>query len=180
MECANERLMVAAEVIASCARYVFRWTCSGLGESDYDVFGSPDVTKLRLRYEATDYQRSISSYDEAAWQRDVVGAIDLLHATGGGGHVTQDMVDAFNAWRLAEYMAHRRSIDAQPERYGVIDWASDPVFKRPRVVRGARYAVRVRRPDMGRDWWKVGCDGLGWVILGQPAPEGETDLTKLR
>lgn len=158
----------------------FRWTCSGLGESSYDVHGAGELTGVRLRYEASDYQRSIANYNDAEWLRDVVGAVDVLVREKGKGEVTQEIVDAFNAWRLAEYTLHRASIDAHPERYGVVDWDNDPVFARPRTVRGARYAIRVNRPELGRDWWKAGSTGLGWVYCGEPAPEGETDLATLR
>ena len=79
----------------------------------------------------------------------------------------QAIVEAFNAWRLAEYWRHRTAIDAQPERYGVVDWENDAVFKRPRPVRGAHYVVRWARPD-APDRWKYGCTGLGWQINGEP------------
>lgn len=144
------------------SKYSFRWTCSGMGETDYEVSGAGDLTRLRVRYEATEYQRSISSYDDAGWERDVVGAIGLLVACARP--VPQDLVDAFNAWRLSEYEAHRKQIDAQPERYGVVDWEADPVFKRPVVVRGAQYMIRKNRPETGAEWWRYGCVGLGWKI----------------
>ncbi|HTI81787.1 MAG TPA: hypothetical protein VL614_15165 [Acetobacteraceae bacterium] len=146
-------------------RYTFRWDSSGLGEAYYTVFGAGELSTLRVRYEATEYQRSISSYSDADWERDVVGAIGLL--TASAQPVPQDVVDAFNAWRLAEYNRHRAQIDAQPERYGVVDWDNDPVFKRPVPCRGAHYLVRWNRPD-APDKWKYGCVGLGWQVNADP------------
>ena len=58
----------------------------------------------------------------------MVGAINLLVDANGGRRVPQDVVDAFNAWRMETYNSHRRQIDAQPERYGKVDWDKDPVF----------------------------------------------------
>jgi len=92
----------------------------------------------------------------------VVAAINLLVDAHGGRRVPQDVVDAFHAWRMDEYTTHRRQIDAQPERYGVVDWDNDPVFRQPAEVRGARYRVRWEKP--GPDCWKHGCVGLGWEL----------------
>jgi hypothetical protein len=153
------------------ANFHFSWIGSGLGESSFSVSGWSAIQRLRVRYEATDYQRSISSYSDADWQRDVVGAIDLLVSESPHGQpIPPAMVDEFNAWREAEYWSHRRSIDSQPDRYGVVDWDSDPVFKRPRPVRGARYLVRWNKP--GREQWRYGCKGLGWWVNGEAAPAG--------
>lgn len=142
--------------------YHFTWEGSGLGEATYRVSGAGDLTTLRVRYEATDYQRSISSYSDAEWERDVVGSINLLADAYGGRPVPRDLVDAFNEWRQAAYELHRRQIDAQPDRYGIVDWEKDPVFKRPPIVRGARYLVRWEKP--GSDQWKHGAIGLGWDL----------------
>ena len=143
-------------------QYRFELEGSGLGESTYRVSGAGELTRLRVRYEATEWQRANSSYSDADWQRDVVGAINLLVDAGGGRAVPQDLVDAFNAWRMASYTCLRRKIDAQPERYGKVDWDNDPVFRPPPAVRGARYRVRWNKP--GPDCWKHGCIGLGWEL----------------
>ena len=144
------------------SQYRFTLEGSGLGETTYRVSGAGDLTRLRVRCEATEWQRANSSYTDDDWQRDVVGAINLLVDASGGRRVPQDVVDAFNAWRLETYNSHRRQIDAQPERYGIVDWDKDPVFKRPAEVRGARYRVRWNKP--GPDQWKHGCVGLGWEV----------------
>jgi hypothetical protein len=167
------------------SQYWFTLEGSGLGETTYRVAGAGDLTRLRVRYEATEWQRTnVHSCSDDEWQRDVVGAINLLVDANGGRRVPQDVVDAFNAWRLREYNSHRRQIDAQPERYGIVDWDKDPVFKRPAEVRGARYRVRWEKP--GPDCWKHGCVGLGWelnptnaqdrlyVEQGYELPEGMT------
>ena len=152
-------------------KYRFSWACGFMGETDYRVSGAGDLTMLRVRREASDYQRSISTLTEEQWQRDVVGAIGLLVDGCGGRPVPDDLVAEFNAWRDAEYWRQRNDIDAQPERYGVIDWDTDAVFAKPAPVRGARYVVRWEKPD-SPDRWKYGCTGLGWHINGEPAPVG--------
>jgi hypothetical protein len=129
-------------------KYSFRWTCGYMGVSYYDVFGDGEPYEVRVRREASDYERSISNYDDAGWQREVVGMIGLLCANRYKAEMAPGVVDAFNAWRQAEYDQHRREIDAQPERYGVVDWDNDPVFKRPAVLRGAN--------------WRT---GTGWQVI---------------
>ena len=158
--------MTISNNIQPSNRYTFAWTGSGLGISSFSVYGAGDLTRLCVRYEATDWQKSRSSYNDADWQRDVVSAINLLVDDCGGRPVPQEVVDAFNAWRLVNYEHNRAEIDAQPERYGMVDWANDPVFKRPAIVRGAQYQIRKNRPETGVDWWKYGCVGLGWRING--------------
>jgi hypothetical protein len=144
------------------SKYHFTLEGSGLGETTWRVAGPGELTRLRVRYEATAYQRSIANYTHEEWERDVVGAINLLVDANGGREVPQDLVDAFNAWRLDSYTRHRQQIDTQPERYGVVDWDKDTVFRNPPTVRGARYIVRWNRP--GPDQWKHGCVGLGWQV----------------
>lgn len=146
--------------------YNFTLEGSGLGETTWRVAGAGELTRLRVRTEATAYQRSIANYTDAEWERDVVGAINLLVDANGGREVPQDLVDAFNAWRLDSYTRHRQQIDAQPERYGVVDWDNDPVFQKPPVVRGAVY--RVKWNTEGPDRWKYGCIGLGWELNAEP------------
>src|SRR5271155_2261466 len=100
--------------LRATTQYRFTLEGSGLGETTYRVSGAGDLTRLRVRYEATEWQRKNSSYTDADWERDVVGAINLLVDASGGRRVSQDVVDAFNAWRMETYDAHRRQIDAQP------------------------------------------------------------------
>src|ERR1041385_8740413 len=104
-------------------KYYFHLEGSGLGTTTWRVSGAGEITRLETRYEATDYQRSISSLTDLEWQHDVIASIGLLHvASSSSRAIPQDLVDEFNAWRLAEYERHRAHIDANPERYGVIDW----------------------------------------------------------
>ena len=53
-------------------RYHFVLEGSGLGESTYRVSGAGDLTRLRVRYEATEWQRANSSYTDGDWQRAVL------------------------------------------------------------------------------------------------------------
>jgi hypothetical protein len=148
--------------LGAADQYRFTLEGSGLGETTYRVSGAGDLTRLRVRYEATEWQRANSSYSDADWQRDVVGAINLLVDASGGRPVPQDMVSAFNAWRTESYNLLRRKVDAHPDRYGEVDWEKDPPFRPPAEVRGARYLIRWNKP--GPDCWKHGCVGLGWEL----------------
>ena len=143
--------------------YRFTLEGSGLGETTYRVSGAGDLTRLRVRFEATEWQRTnVHSCSDEEWQRDVVGAINLLVDASGGRPVPQDMVSAFNAWRTEAYSLLRRKVDTQPDVYGEVDWEKDPPFRPPAEVRGAQYRVRWNKP--GPDCWKHGCVGLGWEL----------------
>ena len=103
-------------------RYRFTLEGSGLGETTYRVSGAGDLTRLRVRYEATEWQRvNVHSCSDEEWQRDVVGAINLLVDASGGRPVPQDMVSAFNAWRMEAYNLLRRKVNAQPDAYGEVE-----------------------------------------------------------
>jgi hypothetical protein len=151
-------------------RYTFRFRCGYQGCAWYDVHGDGPSYSVRVRRTADEYERKASSHTDEAWQRDVVGAIGLMVPDSGrNGPIAQAVVDAFNAWRDAEYWTLRRQIDNAPERYGVVDWDTNPVMLKPEPVRGAYYVVRWNRPE-APDAWKYGCVGLGWYINGEPSP----------
>jgi hypothetical protein len=123
----------------------FRWVSSYLNIVDYDVYGDGSPYRIETRRAINrfnyDYQRSIFNGTEAEWQRDVIGAIDLLfrsHHTEQA--LPQTVVDAFNAWRAAEHAQQIAHIKAHPEKYGDLD-ENDPLFEAPPVVRGAQYVI---------------------------------------
>ena len=128
----------------------FRWKCSWWGCQAYEVRDETGMYEVETRYLAHDRERSISTYDDDGWQRDVLGAIGLLRRSANSGTpIPQKTVDAFNAWRMAEHAAHVKRLRDNPDRYG--ENAADEV-EPPMVVRGARYVV-----------------GRGWVVNGNGA-----------
>jgi hypothetical protein len=132
----------------------FRWTCSYMGRQEFEVIDETGTYRVETRYEASDYQRGISSYDDQGWQREVVDAIGLLYRYHGrlDQPIPQSTVDAFNAWRLAEHQAFVKLLRDHPDKYGTN--AADGV-EPPMVVRGARYVV-----------------GTGWVVNEETATAG--------
>jgi hypothetical protein len=128
--------------------YRFRWTCSYMGEVDYEVTGGPVQTaRLRLRTEASDYEKSIFNHAAGDWEREVVGSIGLLRSLTSRFTISQQVVDAFNAWRQAEHEALVKMIRDNPHKYGeLVD--GDPLLVAPVPARGAHYQV-----------------GTGWIVL---------------
>jgi hypothetical protein len=121
-------------------KYQFRWTSSYMGVVEYHVFGDGERYTVSLRTMASDYEKSIYNHGSplADWQRDVVAAIDLLHRKDSRYSISQDVVDAFNAWRASEHARELATISGNPAKYGEVA-ANDPVRTPPRPVRGAFY-----------------------------------------
>jgi len=117
------------------ADYSFRWTCSYGDEVNYQVYGDGQPYEATVRWEASDYFRSIWNGDEASWQAQCVAAIGLIRGRTCEP-MSQDVVDAFNAWRAHEHARGIAELKANPGKYGVID-ENDDLHKPPPVVRGA-------------------------------------------
>jgi hypothetical protein len=124
-----------------------------MGRQEFEVIDETGIYRVETRYEASDYERGIASYDDQGWQREVVGAIGLLYPYHGrlDQPIPQSTVDAFNAWRLAEHEAFVKLLRDHPDKYGTN--AADAV-EPPMVVRGARYVI-----------------GTGWVVNEEPATD---------
>ena len=112
--------VTAKEGIVTEVEPRFRWTCSYMGRQEFEVIDETGIYRVETRYEASDYERGISSYDDQGWQRAVVGAIGLLHRYHGrlDQPIPQSTVDAFDAWRLAEHEAFVKLLRDHPEKYG--------------------------------------------------------------
>lgn len=135
-------------------KYFFQWTSGYQNETDYTVSGLPGVSRLSLRHAVPPCSKREFNYTGAEWRRDVVASIGLLRPRCGEREpLPQDLVDEFNAWREADYWKQRHSIESQPERYGVVDWDGDCLFRKPVAARGA-----------------VWVSGAGWWINGEPKP----------
>lgn len=120
----------------------FRWTCSYMGCVDFEVIDPIEGRfEIEERREASDYERSISSYDDDGWQRCIVASIGTIRRRSYTSRpIPERIVDAFNAWRAAEHEAARAKMLAQPHRYGSAEelepWLEE---HRPPAVVGAHY-----------------------------------------
>ena len=132
--------------------YTFRWTCSYMGTVDYEIAGDGPVYTATLRREASDYEKSISNHSSplADWERDVVASIGLLHRSDSRFPIAQPVVDAFNAWLIAEHEAFVKMLRDNPYKYGELT-EDDPLLVPPTRARGAYYKV-----------------GTGWVLNEEP------------
>jgi hypothetical protein len=115
-------------------RYRFRWTCSYMGNVEYEVAGDGPTYRVELRREAPDCERAIFGGTEEDWQWDVVGTIGVLKRVGR--EIPPAVVQEFNTWRAEE---HARLI-AEIGREGPIR-DGDPVLQLPPPVRGGIYVV---------------------------------------
>lgn len=121
----------------------FRWTCSYMGCTWFEVSDGAGTYELELRRSAEPYELSIANGDDC--RRDMVAAIGILRSSHCNKtprlfEVPAATVAAFNTWRLAEHREHMARLDAQPERYGVIA-ADDPLRKPPLAARQGHYVI---------------------------------------
>lgn len=131
----------------------------------FDVHGDGERYEIELRRGVCAYERSIFNGSETEWQRDILPLVGAIKR-GGGYPIPQAVVDAFNEWRMAEHLVQRRQIDANPERYGVIDWGNDPMFKAPEAVRAA-YSVTTPIPGARRGYDYPSQVWHGWMFPGE-------------
>ena len=151
----------------------FKWTCSYQGTTWFYVTDETGATyELALRRDAPDYELAGANGDDC--RRDILASVGLLRrsytSTGRHGEVTRETLDAFNAWRLAEHLAHVAQLDSQPERYGVIP-ADDPLRAPPLVAWRGFYVI-------GEGWKRSDTyDQESWA--GSPDPEPAAWLADL-
>lgn len=118
----------------------------------FDCYGQEEGSgELELRMGLDDSERAELNYTPEALERDVLGSIGVLQWRHGLEPVPQAMLDAFNAWRLAEHSAAIAKMDAAPERYGLTP--DDPLRTPPPLAwAGGQYMV-----------------GEGWKITARAA-----------
>lgn len=125
----------------------FRFRSSYLNCFRYDVTDDTGDYVIEYRTGVSNYERHISNYNDAEWERDVVAAIGLLYRTDPTTPIPVGTVAAFNDWRQAERDKWLEKWKANPDRYGPFDpdhEAAQPI----ELVKGAYYIV-----------------GTGWVDL---------------
>lgn len=137
----------------------FTWICSYMGTQEFEVRDRTGIYYVETRYEASDYERKISTYDDAAWEREVVAAIGLLRRKYDGSKpVPEETVEAFNAWRAKRYADDLAVLRANPQKYGdeasIQEMIASGLLKPPMVVRGAYFKRR------SADWR----DGVEWML----------------
>ena len=124
------------------SEYRFAWVGSGMGWVSWHVFGDGE------RYEVETWAPSPLSVDyfrgnvaADVWKREFEGCRGKLkRAHYSTRPIAQGVVDAFNAWRLAQHREWIAKILGDPERYGKIA-ADDPILVKPAKLEGARYVV---------------------------------------
>jgi hypothetical protein len=135
-----------------------------MNSSWFDVHGDGQKYEIELRHRVCGYERSIFNGTEAEWQRDVVPLVGAIKRSDGI-RIPQSVVEAFNTWRMTEYREHRRQIESQPHRYGMIDWDNDPVFVAPKPVCAA-YAAITPNPKAGPGYDCPAYVWHGWMFPG--------------
>lgn len=139
--------------------YGFRWISSFLNIDHYEVTGDGPTYRIETRRRTTQaqeaYQRSIFRGDDAQWERDVIGATDLVFRVPASDKpLTQAVVDAFNAWRIHD---HAEQLAAILQRFGMDNHVDNaPTLDAPPIVRGARYVT-----------------GQGWVASESKEPAAQ-------
>ena len=112
--------------------------------------------------------RKYHSYGDVEYARDIIGMVGVLRREHDCSKaIPQDVVDTFNEWREAEYWTHRLEIDAQPNRYDVVDWDADPVFAKPVPAVGARAIITRDGPRYDFHGWQV--NGESEIRGGKPS-----------
>jgi hypothetical protein len=128
----------------------FRWTCSYLNCVWYEVTDETGTYEVELRRRVSDYERSITSYTDEAWERDVVAAIGILHRTSSTRPIPDETVAAFNEWQQSVREEWIAKWKANPDRYGLFD-PTDISAQPFEPVKGGHYVI-----------------GKGWVVTYDP------------
>jgi len=123
--------------------YRFAWTCSGMGHVYFKVFDGQQQAEMEYASIHSLEPYYMQHLNEQGRQ-DAPHGVNLLRYHHSHKPVSQDLLDAFNAWRLAEHLKSWAHLEANPARYGVIA-ADDPLRQSPEVLRGGWYVV-------GRGW----------------------------
>jgi hypothetical protein len=132
----------------------FAWKCSYQGESWFNVMDRTGTYSLQLRTHVPDFLRRTFNGDDSAFQRQVVDMVGVLTREYRIDQpVPLDTAQAFNAWRLADYDATCRQIEADPVRYGPFNGATDSRLRPPVLAHSIAHYF----------------PGQGWTL--QPIPD---------
>lgn len=99
----------------------FRFDSGYMGESWYTVEGDGERYLVRLRTEASEYMRGISTAKGDDFDREYTSSIGILRSDksyqGIRGLVNPEVLEAFNTWRKRDHEEQLNKMRSQPERY---------------------------------------------------------------
>ena len=106
--------------------YTFEFTCGYMGCIEYAVYGDGTPRhivsyRIEWRRQFGDYERSITNTggDPTYIARMIEPTIGkVCRASDARQPIPADVLEAFNAWRLAKHEADMAHMKAHPERYG--------------------------------------------------------------
>jgi hypothetical protein len=114
-------------------RFFFR--CSYMGCCWYDVIDQTGKYEMRIRWETSDYERSIWN-PAGDYERDAVRMVGW--AVAGGRRIPAETLLTWNAARRAQSAEANAWFDANPDRYGVIP-VGDSLRAPSLIVKGCAY-----------------------------------------
>src|SRR5215468_8113638 len=99
--------------------YRFAWSCSYRGTVDYKCYGLSDrfggACQLELRHDANLFPADLYNGTADEYRRDIVASVGVLHFHNDSSRpMPAELVDAFNAWRMAEHAALVAKLRADP------------------------------------------------------------------
>lgn len=122
--------------------YLFAWTCAYLNRSWFTV-ATPAGERgtLELRTRLCEYEASIYNGGRDAYLREqepLVGVLRFEHSSDRP--MPPALVEAFNAWRIADHEGSLAYMRARPERYGAEDeWNAEMYVPPPLARDGGHY-----------------------------------------
>lgn len=120
--------------------YSFRWTCGWFGGTEYEVHGDGPAYRVEVRNDASEELRRHLGYKDETWFGEILPSIGLLRRSHRADQpLKPEVVEAFNAWRRAEYDRWMAEIKANPDKYGTLD--DNPMWAPPAEVRGGHFVV---------------------------------------
>jgi hypothetical protein len=133
--------------------YGFGFKSAFLNLNQDEVTGDGPPYRIETRQATTPaqdaYQRSIFTGDDEQWERDVIGATNLLFRVPDSDQpLPQAVVEAFNAWRAQDGAEQLAAALSRFERLDGIN-PEHPMVEAPAVVQGAYYVT-----------------GRGWLVNG--------------
>lgn len=114
--------------------YRFVWKLTYGSVAEFEVHGDGPCYRIEERREPSAYDLEMWPHSIDQWNREVVGSVGTIHRRDNQCKaVPQAVVDAFNAWKMAEWERYVERVLADLRYAG----AGRNEFKPPPVVRGA-------------------------------------------
>ena len=128
----------------------FRYLSSYGGETDYEAVSSNgQAGRVSFRFNHVEYFRETYNGGHEAYDREVGPTLHALRwASSPEREVSQEMVDAFNAWRISRNKEFLAMIKSNPAKYGDLP-DNDPLLT-PVVI-----AKRIRWDQDAKGWCTI-------------------------